>query len=194
MAVAMLAVIPAAASADVPRCDASVTTGTTIKTATFTVTQPRNSTGQWNETWKQDFTVVVQPDGSFTGTGVGTNGETGEVNIPRLDITGKFGLNAAGVNTVTYTGTTPGSDLIGYLTDAPMDNTAVTLATTNQPSVITWDLEFKVSAPVFTTDATTTPTTESVKNHGQYVKALGSGKVAAQACAGMPVNSTQGVK
>ena len=55
----------------------------------------------------------------------------------------------------------------------------------NDPSIL---------GPVFTTDATTTPTTESVKNHGQYVKALGSGKVAAQACAGMPVNSTQGVK
>ena len=45
---------------------------------------------------------------------------------------------------------------------------------------------------MFTTDTTTTPGTESVKNHGQFVKAQGGGKVAAQACAGMPLNSTQG--
>ena len=49
-----------------------------------------------------------------------------------------------------------------------------------------------ISTPVFTTATTTTPGTESVKNHGQYVKALGGGKVPAQACAGMPVVSTQG--
>ena len=47
-----------------------------------------------------------------------------------------------------------------------------------------------ISTPVFT--RTTAPGTESVKNHGQYVKAQGGGKDAAQACAGMPLNSTQG--
>ncbi len=31
-------------------------------------------------------------------------------------------------------------------------------------------------------------------NHGQYVKAQGGGKDAAQACAGMPLVSTQGKK
>ena len=41
---------------------------------------------------------------------------------------------------------------------------------------------------------TSTPGTESVKNHGQFVKAQGGGKEAAQACAGMPLNSTQGKK
>ena len=51
----------------------------------------------------------------------------------------------------------------------------------------------KVSAPVITSKTTTTPGTESVKNHGQFVKAQGGGKTAAQACAGMPLNSTQGV-
>ena len=42
MAVAMLA-IPAAASADVPRCEASVAVNTTITTAKFTVLQPQRS-------------------------------------------------------------------------------------------------------------------------------------------------------
>ena len=50
----------------------------------------------------------------------------------------------------------------------------------------------QVSTPIFTAATTTTPGTESVKNHGQFVKAQGGGKVAAQACAGMPLNSTQG--
>ena len=31
-----------------------------------------------------------------------------------------------------------------------------------------------------------------MKNHGEYVKALGGGKVPAQDCAGMPLISTQG--
>ena len=51
-----------------------------------------------------------------------------------------------------------------------------------------------ISTPNITTDTTATPGTESVKNHGQYVKAQGGGKDAAQACAGMPLNSTQGKK
>ena len=46
-------------------------------------------------------------------------------------------------------------------------------------------VESKVTAPLFTG-------TEYVKNHGQYVKAMGGGEVAAQKCAGMPLNSTQG--
>ena len=53
-------------------------------------------------------------------------------------------------------------------------------------------IEEKVLTPPFTSATTTTPGTESVKNHGQYVKAQGGGKLAAQECAGMPVNSTQG--
>ena len=49
-----------------------------------------------------------------------------------------------------------------------------------------------VGAGLVTETKTTTPGTESVKNHGQFVKAQGGGKTAAQACAGMPLNSTQG--
>ena len=53
-------------------------------------------------------------------------------------------------------------------------------------------VEFKVSAPVVTETTTTTPGIESVKNHGQFVKALAAARPLAQACAGMPLNSTQG--
>ena len=60
----------------------------------------------------------------------------------------------------------------------------------------TWpanDIQMMISTPNITSATTTTPGTESVKNHGQFVKAQGGGKTAAQACAGMPLNSTQGV-
>ena len=53
-------------------------------------------------------------------------------------------------------------------------------------------VKMKVSAPVIAETITSTPGTESVKNHGQFVKAQSGGKTAAQACAGMPLNSTQG--
>ena len=89
--------------------------------------------GQFDTVWKHDFTVVVQPDGSFTGAGNVTNGQN---------------------DTVAWTESITGT--------------------------------------LVTTDTTTTPGTVSVKNHGQFVKAQGGGKAAAQACAGMPLNSTQG--
>ena len=69
-----------------------------------------------------------------------------------------------------------------------MNNTTV-------PVESTWtgnEIEFRISPPVVTTATTTTPGTESVKNHGQFVKAQGGAKIAAQACVGMPLNSTQG--
>ena len=75
------------------------------------------------------------------------------------------------------------------MTDAPY-NVAVDVDTEG-----TWpanDIQMMISTPVSPTDTTTTPGTESVKNHGQYVKAQGGGKVPAQACAGMPLVSTQG--
>ena len=185
MAVAMLAVIPSAASADVPRCEASITTNTTITTATFTVLQPRDQVGQFDTVWKHDFTVVVQPDGSFTGAGNVTNGQNGTVAWTE-SITGKFNAD----KTVVSFDTTPNAGVKFHLVDAPTDDNTVSIATTDPvyPNII----EMRVSKPVVTTDTTTTPGSESVKNHGQFVKAQGGGKVAAQACAGMPLNSTQG--
>jgi hypothetical protein len=184
MAVAMLAIIPAAASADVARCEASITTNTTITTAKFTVLQPRDQVGQFNTVWKHDFTVIVLPDGSFKGTGDVTNGENDSV-VWTEQITGTFNAD----KTVVSFDTIPNAGATFHLVNAPMDNTTVKVADS------TWEaniIEMRVSAPVVTTATTTTPGTESVKNHGQFVKAQ-TGKFAAQACAGMPLNSTQGV-
>ena len=58
MALAMLA-IPAAASADVPRCEASVPSDD-VTTATFT--DPAEDTTAGRNVWKHDFTVKVNAD------------------------------------------------------------------------------------------------------------------------------------
>ena len=71
-----------------------------------------------------------------------------------------------------------------------MDNTVVTFATTHLDVQRVIELKIVGSGDHHRHDDD--PGTESVKNHGQYVKAQGGGKIAAQACAGMPVNSTQG--
>ena len=59
MAVAML-VVPAVSSADVQRYQS--------QDATFTVNQPKDATGQFNNVWRHEFKVTVNPcDGTFWG-------------------------------------------------------------------------------------------------------------------------------
>jgi hypothetical protein len=182
LAIAMLA-IPSVASANVPRCEASVPVNTTVTTATFTALQPKDTVGQFGNVWKHDYTVIVNPDGSFSGTG--TVSDNGGSVVWNESITGSF--DAA--KTVVSFDTIPVEGGATFkVTNAPMDKSTV-------PVDSTWTankIEFQISPPVVTTATTSTPGTESVKNHGQYVKAQGGGKVPAQACAGMPLNSTQG--
>ena len=185
LAVAMLAVaVPAGASADVPRCEAAVTADTTVTTAKFTALQPKDTVGQFTNVWKHDFTVIVNDDNTFSGTSE-VFGPDGSIAWTE-SVTGSFNAD----KTVVRFDTTPNAGATFSVVNAPMDGiTPVNAESTWTQNII----EFIVSAPVVTTAKTTTPGTESVKNHGQYVKALGGGKVAAQACAGMPLNSKQGV-
>jgi|tagenome__1003787_1003787.scaffolds.fasta_scaffold20080068_1 hypothetical protein len=182
MAVAMLAVIPTAASADVPRCEASVPVSTTLTTATFTALQPKDTTHQFTNVWKHDFTVIVNADNTFTGTS--TVSDNGGSFAWAEGVTGSF---SADKTRISFDTVPVGGGATFKVTDAPY-NVSVDVASTWTANSI----EFMISTPVFTPDTTTTPGTESVKNHGQYVKAQGGGKLPAQACAGMPVNSTQG--
>jgi hypothetical protein len=184
MAVAMLAIIPAAASADVPRCAAPVTAATPV---TFTVTEPAGAEHQFDNVWTHTYTVTVQPDGKFYGTGEITGSDQNGTYDQQVaahtgadeSITGSFG-----VNTVSYVSTR--SDGLTYtLTDARTDGSLITTAALNTPSP--YSLEMKITAPLFTA-----PTTTDM-NHGEYVSAAGGGKIAAQKCAGMPKNSAQGV-
>jgi hypothetical protein len=174
VAIAML-VIPSVASADVLRCEASATTGTT---ATFTALQPKDTTGQFTNVWKHDFTVSINADNTFSGKS--TVSDNGGSFAWAEDVTGKFN---ADMTLISFDTIPVGGGATFKVTNAPY-NISVPVESTWTANLI----EFKISTPDIT------PGTESVKNHGQYVKAQGGGKVAAQACAGMPLNSTQGKK
>ena len=101
MAVAMLA-IPASASADVPRCESSVPVSTTVTTATFTMNQPANAYEQWSNVWKHDFTVIVNADNTFSGTGVQTGHDANYPNgyTAVWSVTGSFSADHTKVSLV----------------------------------------------------------------------------------------------
>jgi hypothetical protein len=191
VAVAALAVMAVAssASADVARCEAPVTGTTTVK---LTAVEPADRENVWapdgNE-WTHTYTLTVEPNGSFSGEGVqnGHNiwGAT-MVNVPVTITDGQFiDSNNDGVaDHVSYTATRPSDGNVWHVANAALDGTSETVATQDGTDAT---VKFKVSAGAVTLS-------ESVKNHGQYVKSQGGGKEAAQACAGMPLNSTQGGK
>jgi len=195
MAVAMLAVIPASASADVQRCEASVPTNTVIKTATFTMIQPANEYHQWSNVWTHDFTVTVNPEtNTFAGVGHQYGDDANGHYEADWTVTGKFTDGDTKVSLVA----TREDGLVITLDNETMGDDISTIATSvtfgGSPLVLPEGqvIEDKVLTPNIVTTTTPTPGTESVKNHGQFVKAQGGGKTAAQACAGMPLNSTQG--
>jgi len=193
--------IPATASAAVERCQVTTTvTAPSVTKATFTVFEPAGTKDSFDDVWTSDYEVTVKADDTFEGTGV-INGDDvqGNVadNVPTI-ITGKFDRAN---NTVSYVAK-PADDantirwtLDNGKTDAKSQSDGTTNPATAwfSPEGESVGVNFKVTEPVFTTvkGATTTETTE-YKNHGEYVSSLGGGKVAAQKCAGMPTNSTQG--
>ncbi len=121
--------IPSVASADVPRCAAPVTA-----TTTFTVTEPANAEHQFENVWTHTYTVTIQADGSFVGTGEITGSDangTYDEQVPSHNgadenIVGKF----SEVNTVSYVSTR--SDGLKYtLTNAPTNGSLITDAKVN---------------------------------------------------------------
>jgi hypothetical protein len=192
LATALMALaIPSIASADVPRCEASVAVNTTVRTATFTWTEPAQTPHQFENVWTHNYTVIVNPDNTFDGTGVqdGTDG-SGTQHYTEL-ISGTLSGSPLG-STITFV--TQRNDGVSHtVTGAPADGSLVIGSAIGPNNSFQVSIDMRIAMPVITTTVTTTPGTESVKNHGQYVKALGGGKVPAQACAGMPLNSTQGV-
>jgi hypothetical protein len=140
---------------------------------TITAVQPKDAVGQWNDIWTHTFSVALNPcDNTFSGSGtfVGSGGVSGSDET----ITGT--LN--GDRTISFTVTRPSSGLVFSLTNAPLDGTTVSYATSN-PSV-SWPLEFHVT--------NTMGAFSNYKNHGDYVSSQGGGSNAAHSCIGMPVN------
>jgi hypothetical protein len=81
-------------------------------------------------------------------------------------------------NAVSFTATRASDNLEYSLSNAPLDNSTVTLATSTP--VAPWVLEFKVGA--------TKTNMSDYRNHGEYVAAHGGGSDAAHSCIGMPVH------
>ena len=127
MALAMLA-IPATASADVARCEASVPQHQT--TATFTVNQPKDTTGQFGNVWRHEFKVMVNPcDSTFSGDGP-TYDNGASVPTWAENVTGSFGNG-----TVSFATIPVGGGATFKVTNAPMDNTTVrNVETTGRPT------------------------------------------------------------
>ena len=128
MAVAMLA-IPAVASADVQRYQE--------QTATFTVNQPKDATGQFDNVWRHEFKVTVNPcDSTFSGIApTYDNGASSPTWTEK--VTGSFGNGTVSFATVPI-----GGGATFKVTDAPMDNTTVRNVET------TWtanEIEFRIS-------------------------------------------------
>jgi hypothetical protein len=177
---ALALIVPATASADVPRCEVPVTSTTS---ATFHLYNPKDQTGQWSDVWAHDFNISVAPGGSFTGTGT----EHSLDNNISVGVT-VVGQIEAG-NRISFIVKQVGSDTSQIVTNAPTDATSkddgtISLSTTNPP--VDWPVEARITAPQFDV----VPATDV--NHGQYVSTSGGGKDAAQKCAGMPLNSKQG--
>ena len=184
---APLALSAAPANADVLRCQetVSVSTASTTK-ATFTVNQPKDTVGQFDNVWKHVYTITVQPDGAFTGNGeVKANG-VGDV-VWTETITGTFSDEDANKTSdhVTFN-TTPNAGVTFSVTNAPMDGTTVPVVSPYEPNAI----EFRIAQPVFET--VTENGVTDFANHGEYVAAMGGGKAAAQKCTGMPLTSKKG--
>ena len=161
-AVASMAVI-ASASAGVARYQ--------TQSMTITAVQPKDAVGQWDNVWTHTYNVELNPcDGSFSG--VGSLSGTGSGFYSDETIAGHLEEDA-----VTFTATRLVDGLVYSLSDAPLDNSTVTLATSNPH--VSWPLEFKVSK--------TMGASSNYRNHGEYVAAQGGGSDAAHSCIGMPV-------
>jgi hypothetical protein len=126
------------------------------RTATFTAIQPAGQVSQWDNVWTHVYTVTVQSDGTFIGTGVEDGqDQSGPAHFTET-VTGSFGVGTTTLTAVRDDGVT------WTLLNAPNDGTTVTLTETNP--AVSWILEFKVTAPVY--DAVPPVV---VRNHGECV-------------------------
>ncbi len=163
-AVASMAVI-SSASAGVERYQ--------LQTATFTVTQPAGAVGQWDNLWKHDYEVEVNPcDGTFEGTGKIYGSDQNGPYSATETIIGTLAKDSVSLEATRQDG------LKYWLGNAPFGD-AITIATLNVQ--VPWTIEMKGTKPIFTN-------TSNFKNHGEYVSSMGGGADAAHSCIGMPIS------
>ena len=144
------------------RCEASVPVNTTITTATFTVIQPAQEYKQWKRLWTHNYTVIVNADNTFSGTGeILGDDQNGpfDVQVPHdvavadETVTGSFGNGTVTLTSIRVDG------LVINLAGAPTGDmsltapfTVATLSKDGQPVSTPLPIEIKVSVPVITTD------------------------------------------
>ncbi len=163
-AVAIMAVAASVASAGGPPARYQT------QTATFSVLQPRNSVGQYNDVWTHSYNVTINPcDNTFSGTGDVTANGSGPA-VWTESITGSFGAGTVSFATVPNGGAT------FKVTNAPYGTSVIADSTWTQNVV-----EMLASKPVITG-------TSDFKNHGDYVSSQGGGSDAAHSCIGMPIH------
>jgi hypothetical protein len=163
-AVATMAVV-SSASADVARYQ--------TQSMTIIAVQPEGAVGQWTNVWTHTYNVTLNPcdPGSFSGTGT----LTGTLNGPypgTETITGHLDGN-----TISFTATRSIDNVEYSLSNAPLDGSTVTLATSTPQ--VPWPLEFKVSNKM--------GDFSNYRNHGEYVSQGGTAD-AAHSCIGMPIH------
>jgi hypothetical protein len=142
------------------------------KSMTITAVQPEGAVGQFQNVWTHIYNVTLNPcDGSFSGDG----SVSGTINgfYSNETIAGHLDGN----NAVSFTATRP-DGVVYSLSNAPLDNSTVTLATSSP--VVPWALEFKVGSTV--------SASSNYRNHGDYVSQAGDKADAAHSCIGMPVH------
>jgi hypothetical protein len=139
------------------------------QTATFTVLQPRNAVGQYDDVWTHNYKITINPcDNTFSGTGDVTANNAGPV-VWTESITGSFGGNTVSFETIPNAGATFKVHNASY-------GVSVTADSTWTQNIV----EMKASTPGITG-------TSDYKNHGDYVSSQGGGSDAAHSCIGMPV-------
>jgi hypothetical protein len=140
------------------------------QTATFTVLQPRNTVGQYNDVWTHNYNVTINPcDNTFSGTGDVTANGSGPA-VWTEDITGSFGAGTVSFATIPNAGAT------FKVTNAQYGTSVIADSTWTQNVV-----QMLASKPVITG-------TSDYKNHGDYVSSQGGGSDAAHSCIGMPIH------
>lgn len=160
------AVVAAPASADVARYQ--------FQTATFAVTQPAGTVGQWAAVWTHKIAVTIDPcDQTFTGTAAQYAPGTAPPSPPAYTetVTGSLGAGTISMDFVR-------SDGVRWSLTNALYQPFVNLA--KSVPAVPWALEAKVTPLTITG-------TSDWKNHGEYVKSLGGGVDAAHSCIGMPI-------
>lgn len=144
------------------------------RTATFTVTQPSGQFSQFDRVFTHVFSVDVDANGTFTGTGVITD-ENGNF-FSNEAVTGAFSNSDTQVS-LHVDGRSLGDGVVWDLNNAPMNGTYVTGSLVGNPDYL---LEFKVFEPTFTN---VTPPAPVLGNHGECVSGATHAGIKGQALA-----------